>query len=170
MQHIANTARGKLAKTQQDLLRIAMGSSPVQTEMMEHPICEIGFFQYGEDGLERMDDSTFMATLMTLLKSRPSARLWDVVPDVLYKEDNILTESPEAFRMTFEEKSQYIKEEFMRRPDMVGFKLELHNVERKTDRGQNGTPSVSISIYETEDDLGGAFVPVSIKVKYRTNF
>lgn len=170
MQHLANTARGKLAKTQQDLLKIAQNTSPIQTEMMEHPICEVGFAMYGEDGICRMDDMSFVRTLMTLFKSRPAARLWDVVPDCPYIEDHILTQSPEAYRMTFEEKAIFLKDEFLRRPRMVGFKLELHNIERKTDSGGGGQASVSFTIYESSDDLGDAAVPVSIKSVYRTNF
>ena len=170
MQHIASTARGRLARTQQDLLRIAMNSSPIRTEMMEHPICEIGFSEYGESGLERMSDVTFLGALMTLLKSRPSARMWDIIPDIPYTEDYVLTESPEAFRMTFEAKAQYLRDEFMRRPNMVGFKMELHNIDRTTDRSTSGGPSASFVIYEASDNLDGTCVPVSIKVKYRTNF
>lgn len=170
MQHLANTARGKLAKTQEDLLRIAQNTSPVQTEMMEHPICEVGFSCYTEDGVERMDDMSFVRTLMTLMKSRPAARLWDIVPECPYTEDPILVESPEAYRMTFEEKAIFLKDEFLRRSQMVGFKMELHNIERKTSGGGSGSPSVSFTIYESSDDLSGTLIPVSIKVRYRTNF
>ena len=170
MQHLVNTARGKLAKNQQELLSIAMNQSPVRTEVMDHPICEVGFSKYGEDGMERMDDVTFIGTVMTLMKSRPSSRLWDVVPDAPYHEDPVLVESPEAFKMTFEEKAHFLRDEFMRRPNMAGFKIELHNVERKTDSGRASAPSLSFTIYETDDDLGGAVVPVKITTKYRTNF
>lgn len=170
MQHIAGSARGKFAKTQQDLLKIAMSESSVQEEMMEHPICEVGFSVYGETGLERMDDLSFRRTVVTLMKSRPSSRLWDIVPDVPYKEDKILIQAPEAYRMTFEEKGEYLRNEFMRRPKMVGFRLELHNIERKTDQGQSGVPSVSFTIYEATDDLGESAIPVSIRTIYRTNF
>lgn len=170
MQHLAGTARGKLAKTQQDLLKIAMNESPIRTEMMEHPICATGFCEYGEDGLQRMDDQIFVRTIMTLLKSRPAARLWDIVPECPYTEDQILVQSPEGFRMSFEEKALLLRDEFMRRPTMVGFRLELHNVVGKTDRGTTAAPSLSIAIYEAGDALEGMNIPVSIKTMYRTNF
>jgi hypothetical protein len=170
MQHLSNTARGRLAQNQQDLLRIAMNSSPIKEENLEHPICEVGFSEYTESGLERMSDYTFLRMLTTLFKLRPASRLWDVVPDVPYTEDRILIESPEAFKMSFEEKAQFLKDEFLRRPKMVGFKMELHNVERKTDRGSTGEPSVSFTVYEANDDLGGAVIPVTIRTRYRTNF
>ena len=170
MQHIANTARGKLAQTQQDLLKIAMNESPIRTEMMEMPICESGFSDYGDGGFERMSDQGFVRTLLTLFKARPAARLWDLVPDCPYTEDHVLVESPEAFRMTWEEKALFLKDEFLRRPKMVGFKLELHNVERKTDAGSSAHPSLSMTIYESTDDLMDTVIPLSIKVTYRTNF
>jgi hypothetical protein len=168
MQHLANTARGKLARTQNDLLKIAMGSSNFQEEMFEHPICEVGFSVYAEDGLRRMSDLEFFQAIMTLLKSRPSSHLWDIVPDVPYVQDAILVESPEAFRMSFEEKAQFLKDEFLRRPKMVGFKMELHNVDRRVNKGV--APSVSFTIYESSDDLSDTVVPVSIRTRYRTNF
>lgn len=170
MQHIANTASGKLARTQQDLLRIALNSSPIKTEMMDHVICDAGFSQDGQVGLEKMDDQIFFSFVMSLLRSRPSSRLWDLVPDVPYTEDHILTESPDAYRMTFEQKAQFLRDEFVRRPKMVGFKIQLHNLERKTDMGTVGAPSVSFTIYESIEDLGNACIPISIKVEYRTNF
>jgi hypothetical protein len=170
MRHIANSSRGRNARTQQDLLHIAMNESSIKEEYLEHPICEIGFFKYTEEGLERMDDQTFIASLRTLFKSRPSSQLWDVVPDAPYVETPIFIEAPEAFRMSFEDKAQFLGEEFMRRPNMIGFKLELHNIERRTDNNKSGTPSVSITVYESSSSLDGSVVPVTIKTRYRANF
>ncbi len=170
MQHLSNSARGKVAQNQQELLRIAMNSSPIQEEILEHPITATGFYEYGEQGLERMSDYTFVRMLTTLLKFRPASRLWDIVPDVPYTEDKILIESPEAYRMTFEQKAQFFRDEFLRRPRMVGLRMELHNIDRKTDSGSGGQQSVSFTVYEATDDLGDTCVPVTIRARYRTNF
>ncbi len=170
MRHLANSARGRLAETQDDLLKIAMDHSTMQTESFEHPICETGFSEYGEDGFVRMYDMTFLGTILSILKSRPSAHLWDVVPAIPYEEVSLLREAPEGFRFSFRDKAQFLKDEFMRRPNMVGFKIELHGVSSTTDRFSDERPSLSISIYESVDALDDTCIPVSIKVKYRNNF
>jgi hypothetical protein len=170
MQHLVNSPRGKFAQNQNDLLKIAMNSSTMTDEIMEHPICQSGFSEYGEEGFCRMTDKTFFSTVITLLKSRPSAHLWDVIPDAPYKEVQVFVESPEAFRMTFLQKSQILQEEFMRRPGFIGFRMELHNVSDQTGSIPGKPPSISITVYEKTDDLVGPDIPVQIKVRYRTNF
>jgi len=168
MHHIANSARGRMAKNQQELLQIAMNSSSFKDEDMSHLICEVGFSEYGEGSLERMSPDTFYGMLLSLFKTRPSAHLWDVVPQVPHTEDKILLESPEGFRMSFSEKAQYLKEEFQARSNMVGFKLELHNVDLSLG-DSNKTQSLSLSIYESTQDLD-SYVPVKIRVRYRSDF
>jgi len=173
MQHIANTARGRLAKNQQELLKIAMGSSQFKEENMDHLLCEFGFSVIDTDGggevIRRMDDIVFKTCLMTLMKSRPSAQLWDITPLAEYKEEGLLVESTEAFRMTFEQKAMFLQDEFMRRPAMAGFRIEYHNIGTKKG-GFDNPPSVSFYVYETVEDFSDSYVPVDIKVRYRANF
>lgn len=165
---IANSSYARLAKTQQELAEMNK-PSPITEEELEHPLCEVGFM--GGDPLARMSDAVFVQCINTLLKSRPSARFWDVVPQVPCTERKIFIEDPRAFKMSFEEKTFLLMEEFVRHPRMAGFKMELHNVASNTGEMSGGKPaSLSLSVYETQDDLGDACIPVKIKVRYRTQF
>lgn len=160
-----------MAKTQEDLLKIALNSSPMKEEKLMHPLCEVGFYEYAEEGIARMSDIVFKATMLTLAKARPSAHLWDVVPDTPHTKEAVFMNSPEAFRLSFEDRAALFTEEFLRRPKMVGFRWELHGLEGTTDGASKISPSASLWIYEAEGDLSdGIEVPVIITVRYRSNF
>ncbi len=170
MQHIANTPRGRLAKNQQDLLNIAVNASSMVEEVLEHPVCDFGFAVPRSDGLQKMDDKTFHNTITSIMKCRPSARLWDVIPDVPYTEIPYLDHSPEAFKMDYSGRAALLADEFLRRPKMVGFRWELHNVTADGEHSPQGPPSVSILIYESVEDLGDTIIPITINTRYRANF
>jgi hypothetical protein len=169
MLHIANTAHGRIARNQEELLRIANSSSAFKEERLEHPLCETGFNDYSDSGLERMTPDSFKMCVVTLLKSRPAWRYFDVIPGVSYTKTTILDHAIEGFRMSFDQKAQFLSEEFAMRPKMVGFKLELHNVDT-TAGTSTGRPSLSCTIYESEEELDDRYVPVEIECRYRTTF
>jgi len=169
MRHIASTPRGRLARTQQDLVSIATSESPIREEIIEHPISEVGFCEYTEDGLQRMSDHVFVGMVQTLFKSRPSARKWDIIPSIPHTEYRVLIESPEGFKMTFAEKANLLGDEFLRRPQMVGFRLELHNIDRRTN---TSTPrsSISLTVYEASEPFDSYEIPTKVVVSYRVIF
>jgi hypothetical protein len=165
---IANHPYARLAKTQQEMVEMYK-PSPITEEEMDHPLCEVGFME--GNPLIRMSDAVFVQCVGTILKSRPSARFWDIVPQVPHHERKIFIQDPRAFKMSFEEKTFMLMEEFIRHPRMAGFKIELHNIGGNTgEASSGGAPSLSMSVYEVEDDLGDSCIPVKIKVRYRTQF
>lgn len=169
MQTSEVSPRERFAVNQQELAAIRSNKSPFTEEWMEHPLCEAGFVS--GNPLTRMPDDIFYQAISTLLKARPSARLWDITPTVPYKETALFLEDPRAFKMSFDEKAQFLTEEFLRRPQMEGFRIELHNIGSTTGPADSGkAASVSIWVYETEDLLEDTCVPVKIKVRYRTTF
>lgn len=170
MHHLANTPRGQLARTQQDLVKMATSKSSMKEEVMEHPICDMGFSQVLDGVTVRMDDEVFKRAIVGLMKCRPTAHLWDVVPSVPYNEVIMLLEAPEVYTMTFDEKGSLLQNEFMRNSRMVGFRFELHNV-RPVIGDSSGPPTTaSVHIYEATDDLGDTVIPVTIRVRYRPGF
>jgi hypothetical protein len=169
MQHIANSAPGMHARNQQELLELAMGSSSFTEESIEHPLCEIGFGDYGENGIERMTPLNFKMSILSLLKSRPTWRYIDIIPEVPYKREDVFNKAVQGYRMSFDQKAQFLSDQFAVRPNMVGFRLELHEVDSQTSNNRI-KPSLSCIIYEAEEDVIDQIVPVVINCMYRTNF
>jgi hypothetical protein len=170
MQDLAHSPRGKMARTQEDLVKIATGDSTFKEEIMaDHPLAIIGFSQFDENDIHRMSDGSFREAIRNLMKCRPSAHMWSVLPlgEDNVKEDRIFIESEQAFKLTFDEKASILQEEWIRRPRMVGFKLELHNVNNKLGMTQV-KPSVSLSVYEADEFYPGT--PLEIRVRYRNNW
>jgi len=170
MQKIASSARGRLVGSQEELLKIATNQSPFKEEVLDHFLSEVGFRTREENEYERMSQEIFRTAIKNLLKYRPSAHIWDVKPDAPFKEVPIFIQSPEAFRTTFEEKATLLSEEFDHRPNMEGFRIELHNVGGTTTGGERVLPSLSMYVYETTEDFNNLIVPIKIWVRWRTNF
>ena len=169
MKHLANSPRGKFAKTQEDLLNIATNKVKFTEEDMTHPLAEVGFCQQEHGDLIRMDPDIFESCVYNLLRSRPSALLWDITPVLPYDEHQIYVESPEFFNTTVKNRATELAEHFMRNPKMAGFKLQMHNVALAPTDPWNPNASISMSIYTVDGDQDPC-CPVNIKVKYRTKF
>jgi hypothetical protein len=169
MKHLLNTARGKHAKTQEDLLTIAMGSDKFTTEKMQSPLSEMGFCQQEDGSLIRMTPEVCEAAIYNLLRSRPSAILWDIKPKLPVDEVKVFDRSPEFYGASIQQRAEEIAELFLRNPKMVGFKLQMHDVSTSPTEPVNPNASVSLSIYNVDDDQDPR-CPVDIDVTYRPRF
>jgi len=172
VRHLLNTPLGRIAETQLDLAKIGSNTSSMTDEYMDrHPLMDSGFatFDSMTGEFNRMDDRVFATAITTLFKSRPAARLWDIKPACPYREVPFLIESRELFSLTMSDKAKTLAEEWIRRPRMAGFRLEILGLSE--DRSNPRPGKVSIYLYETEDDLQDTIIPLeSIHTRYRSNW
>lgn len=155
------------ASSQSDLVDNALNKEQIREETMpNHPLCLYGFCEIGSSGLMPMNEETISEAVRSLQQSRPTARLLDVTPvGIEYVEKPITVSSPLAFRMTMKQKADAIASEFVRNPQVCGFRISTEGLE-----GDNPRPLVSIIVYESKEYIENPQIPVDIKVVYRPNF
>jgi hypothetical protein len=166
-QLIEDNPRAKFASDQQELTAIALNESAFEDEELNHlPVCERGFAEWGDDRFIPMSEENFRQVVMNVFRLRPSARLIRVAPvSVRYRDVSVLSHSPEFFTRSWGERAEYLAREYLRRPKMVGFVVELHDVGEVARR-----PSISVSILEAEEEFDAADMPLTVRIRWRTNF
>jgi len=168
MRHLLNTVRGSTARTMEELSAVAKDPSIMKEIKVKHPMMELGFCVRSEDdGVRRMDKEEFEGAISSLFRTRPSAREWDLIPDVPYVEVSVLTQSADLFKMTLNDRISFIADQFSRRPNMVGFRWEVFVDDGP---GANRPSTVSLYVYESEDELFETVIPLDIKVIYRATY
>lgn len=163
---IMNNLAARTTTNQQDAVKAYNRQSPIKTEEYEHFCNAVGFVKNGPTGFERMDFDLMARTVFTILKTRPSWRMWDFVPSCEFVAEEFLIKSPEAFRLSYRERAELVAEAFSRDDSIVGFKMELHNV----DGEPNQVSSLSLTFYKTTEVLESPSVPLSPIVSWRPRF
>lgn len=159
--------RAQFARDQQELSAMALNESLFEDEEITHlPLCVRGFVEWNGERFIPMSEENFRQAAMNIFRLRPSARKIKVSPnDGDYKEVKVVSQSPEFFARSWAERAEYLAREYLRRPGLVGFALELHDVGETSKR-----PSASLSLFEREEVSDDIETPLTIKVLWRTNF
>lgn len=171
MQELAQTAMGRLATSQQELMELDRGDDFKDAVLDEHPLCEHGFTEKGENGMVRMDETGVQTAMSTLFKVYPSARFWDFKPVGLEViESTLFDHSQAAFRMSLDQRAEIFAEQFARDPSIVGCRIELHDVSTSLATPGGPSPSISVYLYRSGEELSDVSVPITIRIIWRSNF
>lgn len=158
------------AQTQSDLVDMSLDKDTVQEEFMaDHHLTATGWYKTSP-GVDRsfmkLEAEELEQAIRCLFQLRPTARTIDIKPEYgTVTEHTVMNNNPAGYRLSMAEKAELIAKQFLRNPDVQGFKYELNNID--SDAQQS---SMTLVMYTVRETSQVDFIPCSVFYKWRKNF